>query len=139
MAVVSITVDSEGMVRALDRVENGLDQLVGLVAQDLANVAAQEAGQASTRLGNPWTITGGGPVTRNVVAPEWWAHFLAGGTRDHGPRTASMLVFGGGAGGEAIFAQFVQGIPADPFDKRAVTRATANVDDILNRLIASVT
>ena len=133
--MVVITVNSEAVVTVLTRVAGSLDRLVELVAQELAEAGAREAGPRSARLGEPWTVEGAGPAERHVEAPEWWAHFLAGGTSPHGPADAAeRLVFE--VNGETVWAQYVEGIAADHFDERAIASTRNKVDTILRQVIA---
>jgi hypothetical protein len=134
---LSFTVEDEAVLASFRRVESGLHDVIVKLAEDLAHEAAMEAGHRSSRLGMPWEIQGTGSLERHVVAPEWWAHFLAGGTVAHGPTSADKLVFE--VDGEVVFASFVSGIPGDHFDERAVGKTRGHVDDIMRRVIASAT
>jgi hypothetical protein len=130
---VTFVVENEQVLAMLARVETGLSRIVGLVAEALALDAASEAGQVSTRLGQPWPVSGTSPVERHVEAPEWWAHFLAGGTRSHGPTSAPQLAFE--VDGNMVFASYVSGISADHFDERAVEQTKGRVDDIIRLVL----
>jgi len=137
MATLSFTVDDSGLVRAFHAVEDAVGSVVQRIAEDFAEDVAADAGQRSTRLREPWEISGEGPTERHVVAPEWWAHLLAHGTAAHGPNSAPHLAFF--VDGQAVFAKHVSGIAGDPFDERAAERTRSRVDDILERAIAEVT
>jgi hypothetical protein len=134
-ARVTITVDDDEVQALVRRVEGGMDRLVVEVADDLAGELAQEAQSASSRLGRKWEVTGSGDEVRHIEAPEWWAHFLAGGTREHGPVTAQRLTFE--VNGNFVSASHVRGIPANPFDERAIRTTQRRVDDIVRRLIST--
>lgn len=133
---LSFVVEDDQVLAQLRRVAEGVPDLVKFLADDLADYAAAEARGASSRLGAPWQVTVVGEVG-HVVAPEWWAHFVAGGTRAHGPRKAEKLVFE--VDGETVFADWVEGMPSDPFDKRAIAKTETHVDDIMKRIIAEAT
>lgn len=130
---VTIRVDDDEVQALVHRVEGGLERLVEEVSQELADEAAREGGRASRRLGQRWPVSGSGGTIRHVEAPEWWAHFVAGGTRDHGPRHAERLTFD--IDGRFISARSVRGVKADPFDERAISTTEHRVDDIVRRLI----
>jgi len=134
---LEFVVNDEQVISAFRNLEEGLTHLIVLAAEDLSESARLEAGHASHRLAAPWAIEGIGSTERRVVAPEWWAGFLAHGTQAHGPKKADHLVFT--VDGEVVFADFVQGIPADPFDQRAVTRTASHVDEIMRRVIETAT
>lgn len=133
---ITIRVDDDKVVAALRNVANGIDDVIERVAEELAETVADEARPASSRLGAPWQVGAEGD-TRHVIAPEWWAHFIAGGTADHGPSTAPRLAFS--VDGTMVYARHVRGISADPFDKRAVARTESRVDDIMRDVIARAT
>lgn len=65
----------------------------------------------------------------------WFRHFVIGGTRDHGPRRARLLVFD--SGGQVIRARRVRGVPANPMVDRVVNaydaRAYQAIDQALDR------
>lgn len=134
---ITITVDDDRVLAALRNVENGIEDLIDRVADELAGNVATEAGQRSTRLGAPWEVEGAGPDERHVVAPEFFAHFLAGGTQAHGPARASRLVFA--VDGKMVFARHVSGITADHFDERAIKKTESRVDDLMRDVIARAT
>lgn len=134
MAVsVTITADADEVLAYIRRAQGSLDRLVQEVAEEVAQEAAAEGGKVSSRLGAEWPVEGTGRERRTVEAPEWWAHFLAGGTRDHGPRNAPRLVFE--VDGNIVSALHVRGIAADPFDKRAIEAVDHRVDDIMRRVM----
>jgi hypothetical protein len=132
--VLTLTVLWEEFAQELGAFTGRLDQIVELAAKDLADAAAQEGGEHSKRLGADWPVSGTGPGERHVVAPEWWAHFVAGGTQAHGPARAQKLVFT--VDGQQVRASRVSGTPATKFDERAVERSRSNLDDVVRRAIA---
>lgn len=50
----------------------------------------------------------------------WFRHFIIGGTRDHGPRTAPLLVFE--SKGELVRAKRVKGVKPNPIISRVADR-----------------
>lgn len=130
---VTIRVDDDEVLRLLRRVEGGLDRLVEEVAEELADEAAREGRSVSSRLGAKWPVSGTGDETRHVEAPEWWAHFIAGGTKDHGARSAPRLAFT--IDSRFVTPTHVRGIAPNPFDERAIRTTEHRVDDIVRRLI----
>lgn len=111
-----------------------MSEMIDHAADLLAKDVAAEAASVSTRLSAPWSIEGWGG-TKRVVAPEFFAHFLAGGTSPHGPSTATRLVFE--VDGGMVFAKAVSGIPANPFDDRAVAKTQVGLDALMHGLIES--
>jgi hypothetical protein len=136
VASLVITVDADEVIRLMRRAEDALDLLVAAVADELAEESAREGGQISSRLGQRWPVEGTGDEQRTVEAPEWWAHFVAGGTKPHGPVHAPRLVFA--VDGRVVSAHTVSGTAADPFDERAIRATESRVDDIIARLIGGL-
>ena len=130
---IVIRVDDRQVQALLDRAEDGLDRLVEEVAQELSERVQAEGAKRSQRLGAEWAVNGTGDAEREVEAPEWWAHFVTGGTRPHGASTGSRMVFA--VDGKVVSASFVQGVSADPFDEAAIRDTESRVDDIIRRLI----
>lgn len=130
---LSIVVEDDAMLRAFHSIEDGLKRLVTMVAEDYAHEVELEAGRQSSRLGRPWAITGTGPTERHVSAPEFWAGFLAHGTKAHGPTKATKLVFT--VNGDMVFADFVSGIPASHFDEAAAEKTRSHLDSIMEKAI----
>lgn len=133
-ADVFFDVDEGDFLRDLDRVEGRVDLLLGAVARDLADNLEEEGGAIYPALGEPWDIEKGLTQVR-VHAPEdaWWAHFVAGGTKDHGPRAADRMVFT--VDGETVAAEHVAGVPATGFDKRAISRTRSKMAVLLRRVV----
>lgn len=134
MTSITITIDDDLVQAHLVEIERDIDRLVGEVAKDLARESAIEGGRSARAIGDPWSVEGVGTVQRTVEAPVWWAHFVARGTRAHGPTRAPFLVFE--IDGKTIRARQVSGMAADPFDVRAVRKTQSHVDDIVRRLFA---
>jgi hypothetical protein len=130
---LSITVDDEQVVRATQHAITTLEELITIASVITDEEAMAEGGAVTPKLGAPWEITGVGPTERQIVAPEWWAHFLAHGTRPHGPNNAQFLVFE--VSGEMVFASFVSGVKATHFDERAVERAKSKVEQAIVRAL----
>jgi hypothetical protein len=65
----------------------------------------------------------------------WFEHFVIGGTADHGPRSASALVFEGRGG--VVRAKRVRGVPPNPLVDRVADqyegRAYQAIDQALDR------
>jgi hypothetical protein len=93
-------------------------------------MVAEEANEASRGRGITWR-----PRTDplGAVAEQWWAHFLARGTRPHGPRRASRLRFV--VRGEVVWALHVAGLPPDPFDERAAAAVRSRLDEVLRQAL----
>lgn len=129
---LTIVVDDENVLRVLRNTADALEHVITPIAKDVAK-EAREAGRAVTpKLGAEWHIDGRG-AERRVEAPEWWAHFLAGGTKDHGPRKAPLLRFS--IDGNVIHATHVRGIAATHFDKKAVDRSKSHVTSIIEHAL----
>jgi hypothetical protein len=136
-ASLSFTVDDDQVIHMLQHAASALDDVIRLVATQAEEDLRHEAGAAQSKLGAPWDIQGTGPTERHIEAPEWWAHFVAHGTRPHGPRSADVMLFE--VDGETIGASFVQGTSATHFDEKALTKTRARVDDILRRVLEEAT
>jgi hypothetical protein len=135
-AAITFEVDDDLFVRVMHEASERVEDLVTAVAVDLARSLESEGGQILPKLGEGWDIKPSlSPWSRTVVAPDdaWWAHFIAHGTRDHGPRQADRLIFT--VDGETVSAEQVRGITANPFDERAIARTRSHVDEILRRLL----
>ena len=135
-ADVYFEVDEDAMVRALHGAVDRVEQLVGRVAMELADNLKTEGGTIYPQLGETWNVDRGPTQFQaRVAAPEeaWWAHFVAGGTKEHGPRRAERMLFE--VDGETVAATRVSGVPANPFHERAMARTRSRVDDILRRMI----
>lgn len=139
VASISFVVDDDAFVRAMHRAEDAVDGLIKLVALSVAESLQEEGGQLSNRLNEPWNVSGTGPFERHVEAPEagWFAHILAHGASPHGAVRAERLVFA--IDGGIISPESVRGVPANPFDERALDKARSHVDDIIRLLIAEAT
>jgi hypothetical protein len=63
------------------------------------------------------------PATVLTFRPKvaFFRHFIIGGTRDHGPKRAPMLVFKG-KGGQIVRARRVRGVPPNPIISRVARR-----------------
>lgn len=136
MTAFSITVDADDVVRLMARGASSLDRLVEEVAEELSEELRSEGRQRSARLGEEWPVEGAGDQQRRVEAPEWWTHFVTGGTQAHGPRSATRMVFA--IDGNVVSATHVRGVAADPFDRHAIDTVQHRVDDIMRRLIGGL-
>jgi hypothetical protein len=133
---VYFEVDSGELTRKMRHVDDAIERLVMTVSMELAEELESEGGQVAAPLGDNWNVERG-VFSATVQAPSdaWWAHFLARGTRAHGPKSESdRLVFTTADNG-VVSADFVAGITANPFDDRALARTRGRVDDILRRLM----
>lgn len=130
-----MTVDEEELVRFVRVTEESLSRLAGEAARDLRDAVAGESASASRRVADSWTV-GGTSQEPEVDSDVWFAHFLARGTRGHGPAEADRLVFR--TGGQLVFAEFVSGIAPNAFRERAVGVTERRVDSILARSLAGV-
>lgn len=124
---LSFDVDDADFLHVLHETADDLDRLIAAIADDLRVVADEE----SASKGVTWQTDGA-----SIVAEQWWAHFPAHGTKAHGPRIADRLVFE--VDGEVVFASFVKGVAPDGFDARAVEREASRVDDVMRRVVESL-
>lgn len=136
-ASVTFDVVDDHLIADLRRIDDRLEDFIRLAAYDLAEQLREEGGQHSSRLAEPWDISGTGPFERTVTAPDFFAHFLTGGTKAHGPRSSDRMLFE--VDGDFVAAMYVSGIPATHFDETAIARTRARVDDIIRRLIEGAT
>lgn len=134
-AEISVEIDFSDVQRYLDEGREAIARAIDAAAEDLAAVVGEEAESSSHRLGEPWPIEQVGE-DRRVYAPEFFAHFLARGTRDHGPRSGEFLVFE--QDGQMVFARRVRGIPANPFGERAVERTEERLDAIITETFEEI-
>ena len=65
----------------------------------------------------------------------WFRHFIIGGTRDHGPRTAPFLVFE--SRGEVVRAKRVKGVRPNPIMSRVADRYERQAYDAIDRSLDS--
>jgi len=128
----TVTVESDAFVADMKRAVERLELVTTLVATDLAHEAAEEGGQISPQLGEDWDVTGMAGA-RHVEAPVWWAAFVAHGTQAHGPARASKLHFF--VGDDEVYADFVEGLSANPFDERAIEKTRSHMHTIIERAI----
>ncbi|HXF71253.1 MAG TPA: hypothetical protein VNO79_01415 [Actinomycetota bacterium] len=123
-----LVVDDREVVRLLRRAEEGVREL----PEKIARAVAEEATEESRSRGITWR-----PRTEPDLAAEaeqWWAHFLARGTRPHGPRRAPRLRLLLG-GGEVGWAMEVAGVRADPFHERAISRARTRLEELAREVL----
>lgn len=135
-ADVYFEVDDRALVSAMRHDVNKLERLVELVAMDLSGNLEEEGGAVQSALGGHWNVDRGpGQFAARVQAPEdaWWAHFIAHGTRDHGPRSADRLVFA--VDGQVVSADRVRGVTANPFDERAKMHTRSKIPTIIRRML----
>lgn len=133
MATLVFEVDDDRVVAWLKETASNIDLVIEFVARDFAEAVAAEAGGVLSSLGADWSVEGSGPRERRVRAPEFYAHFFAGGTAAHGPRKAPYLVFN--VAGSTVSASYVRGIDASHFDDAAALRTASHLDEILERII----
>ncbi len=122
-----LEVRSDEVVRMLRRAEEGLEDLRTRIAQ----VLAEEATAESASRGITWR-----PRTSPDLAAEaeqWWAHFLARGTRAHGPARRERMRFF--VDGRRVWARRVAGIPADPFHERGARRAASRLGELAREVL----
>jgi hypothetical protein len=128
MPSVTFVVEDEQVVRMLRDAADGLRELSARLAEMVAEVATEE----SRSRGITWRPRTDPDLA--AVAEQWWAHFLARGTRPHGPRRAERLrlVLDGG---EVAWAREVSGVRADPFHERAVERARSRLEELAREVL----
>lgn len=136
-AALSITFEDDAILRSLGELERAVRvNLAGKAASAVKQYVEEEGRAVTPKLGEGWRIIGyGDTYTRHVRASKsnWWAHFFAGGTKDHGPRKAPALVFT--VDGNTIRADHVRGITATHFDKKAIERAESRMSELLRQAI----
>jgi hypothetical protein len=132
-AGITFVVEDDAVLRKLRATADDLEHLITALAEQAADDLRLEGGHVASHLAAPWEIEGFGDAERRVVAPVWWAHFLAGGTQAHGPVSAGKLVFQ--VAGEMVFADYVGGISATHFDEAALNRTRSHVDEIARRIV----
>lgn len=133
-------VDEGDVIRLLHGGRDAIARLVDELAAETAVAAAAESAGASRRVAGSWHVApGDAPDERRVAVGNeaWFAHFLARGTRPHGPRRAERLHFQ--IDGTWISAQRVAGVRGDPFHERAMRIVLGRRDSIMARLIAEAT
>lgn len=135
MTGLEVEIDRSDMDRYLAAGKERIGRLIDDVAEAVSETVGAEAGSASRRLNVPWPIEPAGE-DRRVYAPEFFAHFLARGTRDHGPRRADRLVFQ--VDGAWVSARHVAGVRANPFGERAVTSTEQRLDELVTAAIEEV-
>lgn len=126
--MLTLTIDQEEVVRFVTTTTAALERAPMGFAEELRTQAVKESGA-------PWGIEGSAAMP-DVVAEHWWAHFLDRGTRAHGPKEASRLVFS--ADGDTVFALFVSGIGARHFTDRAVADTEGRAGEVMARVLAGV-
>lgn len=134
---LDVEVDRSDLDRYIAESKDALARAIEAATEELSTTVATEASSASSRLGVAWPIEPGAGLDRKVVAPEFFAHFLARGTRDHGPKRASRLVFE--MAGGFVFATHVAGVRPNPFGERAVERVESRLDQLITETFAEVT
>lgn len=136
-ASLAFTFEDEALLHSLGEIERIVRVNFATKAATLVKEYVEEEGGAVTpRLASGWRIYGyGDTYTRHVRASKsnWWAHFLAGGTRPHGPRSAPYLIFT--IDGNTIHASSVRGVAATHFDQKAVDRARSRMGELLHEAI----
>lgn len=66
----------------------------------------------------------------------FFRHFVIGGTRDHGPRKASVMVFKAKGGG-TVAARHVRGVPPNPMISRVASRHEGQAYAAIDRNLGS--
>lgn len=131
--LVTFTLNDQAFVLFMRENVDGLKRLVEMAAIDLGVQAQLEGSQIGAgRLGAQWPIEMHGSYA-DVIAPEWWAHFVARGTADHGPRVADRLMFE--VDGTFVAAQWVRGLAPNPFDMRAIAATESRLDATLAKVL----
>lgn len=122
-----VEVDTGDVVRMLRRAEEG----VGELPTRIAEVVAEEATAESRSRGITWRPRASPDLA--AEAEQWWAHFLARGTRAHGPARRERMRFF--VGGETVWARWVSGLPADSFHERGAARAQRRLDELAREVL----
>lgn len=120
---VTFEVDDREVVRMLRGAEEALEGLLERVAE----MVEEEAEAESRSRGVTWRVRRSPDLA--VEVEQWWAHFLARGTRAHGPVASQRLLLR--VDGRWVSPVRVAGIATDPFHERAVQRARSRVDEVL--------
>lgn len=121
----------------IDRLIAGAKRTVEGLPRELAELLAEdkipdEAPKGATgKLSEPWQTERESDLEWRVFANDeaFYAHMVAGGTRDHGPRSAQAMRIGD------RWVEHVRGVPANPFDKRAGAATEREDDDVLKRVL----
>lgn len=118
----------------------GAEQLRGPLRSESRNVS-QRMGKAVSVVATPRTLAGkitrlrGGDVGTYIGyrrKTAFFAHFVVGGTKDHGPRRARAMVFRGKDGGW-VRTRHVRGVKANPIPSRVASRHEGAVYHAVDR------
>ena len=131
---VPVLIDDRQVREMLRRAPGVIPALINEAAKELQAHLERESAEASTRVSESWKINQAGQFTSTVSSDVFFAGWLARGTRPHGPASAPRMVFS--IDGHGVSASFVQGIPADPFEERAIAKAQDRVPTMLEYLVA---
>lgn len=129
----SVTVDTSQIDALADRERQSLAKTVELIADVLMGELAKESGGASTRVADGWQKERQGADGMLVNNAEFFAGWLARGTRGHGPTSAPRMTFA--IDGGVVSTTYVAGIRADPFDERAVRTTESDASDLIAQLV----
>lgn len=134
MMTSSVSVDAAAFNRAMEGAVRAIVRSIDPMGEDLAASLAIEGGAVKDGLGAKWKLSGSG-LERKVTAPVFWAHWLARGTRDHGPQRSPHMTFPVSDG--FVSTDFVRGITATHFDEKAIERTEGHLEAIITRALAT--
>lgn len=132
---LEIEIDRADLDRYIAESRDAIGRLIDVAAEDLSRTVGSEASSSSRRLADAWPVETQGE-DRRVFAPEFFAHFLARGTREHGPTRADRMVFA--VDGQTVWATRVAGVRPNPFGERAIVSTESRLDEIVTRAFAEV-
>jgi len=130
---LEFSIDQSSMQKALEGARTGIPEAIDAMAAELRQLVAEKSSPLSHRLGDSWSLDLGGPLDAKVSSDVFFAGWLSRGTKGHGPKRASMLVFE--INGEGVHTRFVAGVPAHPFAEDASALALAKLPDLVDRTI----
>jgi hypothetical protein len=96
-----------------------------------------EAGRVSKRMARAVSVARAAKERPATIVKfgkkAWFDHFVIGGTRDHGPRSAQAIVFEGKNG--LIVTRRVRGVKPNPMIERVADRYERQAYDALDRAL----
>lgn len=116
--MLEIVFDQADAVRLVSRAEGVVREFPTVLSRELLAALVRESAPASETIAHSWRPIG----THEIETDVDFASFLARGTSAHGPAEAPVMVFE--SDGELVWAEWVEGVRADPFDERAVAAVT---------------
>lgn len=123
--------------RMKSAVKAGGNELKGPMKSESASVS-RRMGRAVSVVQSPTGLAGKISRTRDPHVyvgyrrkTAFFAHFVVGGTQDHGPRSAPLMVFRGKNG--TVRTRHVRGVKANPIPSRVAQRHESSVYRAIDR------